>query len=217
MSSKNKVVQEDSEKQKKSALHFSADEGKTLQSEPSGSTTESPNDSNSNGKKEEAPSLEKQLLEAKTEIQNLQNKMAEMNDQFLRKNAELDNFRKRLIRDKEESVKYANTSILTDLMETLDNFERAIEGGKTSDVESFAKGVSMIQSQLLSMLAGKYGLKQMKTIGEEFNPDLHEAISMVASEEHKETQVVLEEVQKGYILADRVLRHAKVVVSKVEE
>lgn len=217
MSSKSKVAQNPSETFEPESEDSIQQETKGNEPQPTKAKAAEPNTQETKKQKSQEPSLADQLKEAQAQIQSLQKKMEEMTDQFLRKNAELDNFRKRLIRDKEEAVKYANSSILTDLIETLDNFERAIEGGKGSNIESFVKGVEMIQSQLLSMLDNKYGLKQMKCVGEEFNPDIHEAISMVVSEDHKDKQVVLQEFQKGYTVADRVLRHAKVVVSKIEE
>lgn len=179
----------------------------------------------SSEKEQEKVAQQKQQQESASPIvEELQNQIAtlkkeaqEASDQLLRRTAELDNFRKRLIRDKEDSIKYANQQILSDLIQIIDNFERAIVSGKEAkDFESFVDGVEMIHSQILSTLDTKYGLKQMESLHQEFDPALHEAIAMVENQEHKEKQIVLEEYQKGYMLSDRVLRPAKVVVSKLD-
>lgn len=157
------------------------------------------------------------IQDLQNQIQELKKSSSEANEQLLRRSAELDNFRKRLIRDKEEAVKFANQQILSDLIQIIDNFERAINSSKeTKDFENFVNGVQMIHSQLLSTLDTKYGLKQMESLNQEFDPSLHEAIAMIEHKEHKEKQIVLEEYQKGYMLSDRILRPAKVVVSKLE-
>lgn len=148
----------------------------------------------------------------------LQEEIASLKDQYLRKSAEFENFRKRLLKDKEESIRYANTRLLTDLLEIIDNFERAITSGETNkDFKTFFDGIGMIENQLTSMLDTKYGLKKMESKGFEFDPQFHEAIAILPSPTESEKQMVLEEVQTGYLLGDRVLRPAKVVVSKTTE
>ena len=146
------------------------------------------------------------------EMAALSAEIADLKDQLLRKQADFENFRKRMIRDREEAVRYANTSLLLDLVEIIDNFERAIKSSEDSrDFDSFHEGVEMIEKQFTSMLDTKYGLKRFESLGEEFDPEKHEAIAAVESEE-ADSQVVLDDFQKGYMLHDRVLRHAKVRV-----
>lgn len=149
----------------------------------------------------------------KEQIQKLENDKAEMKDQFLRKAADFDNFRKRLIRDKEDAVSFANTSLLTDLIDVLDDFERAEEAAKKSkDFETLANGVDLIEKRLMGLLEKKWGLTKYVPVNEAFDPEKHEALMMTESPDVKEATVA-EVFQNGYILHGRVIRHAKVKVS----
>lgn len=142
----------------------------------------------------------------------LEDQVADLNDQLLRKQADFDNFRKRMFREREEAIRYANQRLLSDLVEIIDNFERAIKSSEESkDFESFHKGIELIEKQFLSLLESKWGLTRFESEGEEFDPEKHEAIAVEESTEI-ESQLVAEDYQKGYMLHDRVLRHAKVKV-----
>lgn len=149
----------------------------------------------------------------KDQIQKLEAEKAEMKDQFLRKAADFDNFRKRLIRDKEDAVSFANTSLLTDLIDVLDDFERAEEASrKSKDFETLANGVDLIEKRLMGLLEKKWGLSKYVPLNEPFDPSKHEALMMTESPDVKEATVA-EVFQNGYILHGRVIRHAKVKVS----
>ena len=149
----------------------------------------------------------------KEQIQKLEAEKAEMKDQFLRKAADFDNFRKRLIRDKEDAVSFANTSLLTDLIDVLDDFERAEEAAKKSkDFDTLANGVDLIEKRLMGLLEKKWGLTKYVPVNEAFDPEKHEALMMTESSDVKEPTVA-EVFQNGYILHGRVIRHAKVKVS----
>ena len=149
----------------------------------------------------------------KEQIQKLEAEKAEMKDQFLRKAADFDNFRKRLIRDKEDAVSFANTSLLTDLIDVLDDFERAGEAAKKSkDFDTLANGVELIEKRLMGLLDKKWGLTKYVPVNEPFDPSKHEALMMTESPDVKEATVA-EVFQNGYILHGRVIRHAKVKVS----
>ncbi|QYR20160.1 nucleotide exchange factor GrpE [Paenibacillus sp. sptzw28] len=131
---------------------------------------------------------------------------------FLRAQADFDNFRRRTMKEKEELGQYASMKLIGQLLPVVDNFGRAIEAAKGGgDVESFSKGVDMIFRQLEQVLEQE-GLKPMEAVGQPFNPEFHQAIMQVESEEHEEG-IVIEEVQKGYMLKDKVLRPAMVKVS----
>ncbi|MFC4103998.1 nucleotide exchange factor GrpE [Paenibacillus xanthanilyticus] len=140
-------------------------------------------------------------------------KQAEENQQrYLRAQADFDNFRRRTQKEKEDLARYASEQLIKQLLPVVDNFGRALEASKNGgDAESFAKGVDMIFRQLEQTLESE-GLKPMETVGQPFNPDFHQAIMQVESDEHEEG-IVVEEVQKGYVLKDRVLRPAMVKVS----
>ena len=160
------------------------------------------------------------VQEAKTEpsdaekLASLEAKCRELQDQYLRKAADFDNYRKRMIKEKQEAIDYANSNLLTDLLQILDDFDRAIEAGKKAGEESaaaFMQGVMMIRSGLSSLLESKYGLQYYEAQGQVFNPDIHEAVATNPSTEVTEPTVGAE-LQKGYKLKERILRPAKVMV-----
>lgn len=162
----------------------------------------------------EAPAGEKSELDlANEKIAALEKENAELKDQYLRKAADFENYRKRSIADRQEAVDYANTSLLKDLLDSLDNFDRTVEAAASAtDAKSIADGVTMINKSLVSMLENKYNLTAYGTAGDAFNPDIHEAIGMQEGDvpEEQVSAVYL----KGYKLKDRVIRHAKVMVTK---
>lgn len=142
----------------------------------------------------------------------LEKENADLKDQLLRRAADFDNYRKRMIKEKADTAEYANANLLADLLDSLDNFDRTVEAGATAtDVKSVVEGIKMINSNLVKMLEDKYGLNGYGKEGDEFNPDEHEAIGRMEEDVEKETlkQVYL----KGYKLKDKIIRHAKVMVS----
>ena len=147
----------------------------------------------------------------------LELKLSDMNDQFLRKAADFENFRKRANREKQELVEFANQSLLSDLLPVIDDFERAIKSAETSkDFSVFFDGITMIEKSLSAMLESKWGLKRFDSEGELFDPNRHEAVQMEKSPDVKESKVK-EEFLKGYTLRDRVIRYAMVSVLMPEE
>nr|WP_157059994.1 nucleotide exchange factor GrpE [Saccharibacillus kuerlensis] len=129
-----------------------------------------------------------------------------------RSQADFDNFRKRTIREKEELGKYASSKLISELLPIVDNFGRALDTRpEVEGSESFVKGVEMIYRQFENVLQAE-GLTAMETVGQPFNPEFHQAVMQVESDEHEEG-IVVEELQKGYMLKDKVLRPAMVKVS----
>jgi molecular chaperone GrpE len=150
-----------------------------------------------------------------TRLRELEEENGRLNDLLLRKQADFENFRKRMFREKEDAIKFANSDLLSDLIAIIDDFERAIKSSEESkDFDTFHAGVEMIEKQFTSMLERKYGLKRFESTGEEFNPERHQAISVGELAPEGNSQIVLEDYQKGYLLHDRVLRPAKVKVSQ---
>jgi molecular chaperone GrpE len=148
-----------------------------------------------------------------TDIEDLEAEIADLNDQILRKQADFENFRKRMFREREEAAKFSNSKLLLDLVEIIDNFERAIKSSEESqDFQSFHEGIELIEKQFIGMLESKWGLKRFESEGEPFDPEKHEAIAVDQSGDYPE-QSVVEDFQKGYMLHDRVLRNAKVKVA----
>ncbi len=157
---------------------------------------------------------QEEILKAK--VAELEAANAELKDQMLRRQAELENYRKRLIRDKEEAVQFANESLIRDILGFLDNMERALTAAKNGgDVNALIEGFEMTQNQLLSTLDKNWGLKAIESVGQEFDPSLHEACMMTV-DENLDKETVLEEFQKGYTLHDRVIRPSKVKIGKPE-
>ncbi|GHU83731.1 protein GrpE [Spirochaetia bacterium] len=154
--------------------------------------------------------------EAPESIAALKARLEEANDKNLRKAAEFENFRKRMNREKQDAIDFANQRLLLDLIPVMDDFERAIKAAETSqktaeDFESLYTGISMIEKRLVSQLENKWGLKRFDAAGETFDPNRHEAIMMEKSAEITDP-VVQEDFLKGYTLKDRVVRSAKVKV-----
>ncbi len=137
-------------------------------------------------------------------------------DKLLRLQAEFDNTKKRLEREKQEFVKFAEASLIFELIPIMEDFERALESAnKKNDIKSLKKGIEIIVKHLKNLLA-KRGLKEIETVTKPFDPTLHEALMQEEDEEHPENTIT-EEYQKGYSLGDKVLRHAKVKISKKKD
>lgn len=134
-------------------------------------------------------------------------------ERFIRQTAEVENFKKRALRDKEDAIRYANETLVKELLPIIDNLERAIAHAKGSgNGASLVGGVEMILKGLVDAL-GKYGVSQISAMGQPFDPQLHEAMAQVETDAG-EPNTVLEEHQKGYLLKDRLLRPALVTVAK---
>jgi len=154
-------------------------------------------------------SSDQQGIVAETE----EKKLTALKDKFLRLLAEYDNYRKRASREIEQLSKTANEQLIRELLPILDNLDRASffkNDGTT--LEEYVKGVALIEEQLRDILA-RVGLMPIEVVGKPFDPTLHEAILQIEAKEH-ESGVVTAETQKGYMLSDKVIRHAKVIVSK---
>ena len=163
-------------------------------------------------KPEEGKSEEKELS-PEEKIAELEKQVEDLKNQALYKAAENDNWRKRMMQQKDEAVAYANASLLGDLLDSLDNFDRTLDAAKDAkDAKSIADGIKMVNKNLVTMLESKYGLKSFGKEGDEFNPDEHEAIGRV-EEESAKNETLKQVYLKGYKLNDKIIRHAKVMVS----
>ncbi|MHB1125803.1 MAG: nucleotide exchange factor GrpE [Bacillota bacterium] len=138
----------------------------------------------------------------------------ELLQQFVRLQADFENFRKRSRREQEQIVKFAAEKLIGGLLPVLDNLERALaaSASQTEDLKSFVDGVEMIYRQLMAVLE-REGLQPVSAVGQQFDPQFHEAVMQVSVEEGEENTVV-EELQKGYTLGERVIRPAMVKVAK---
>ena len=149
-----------------------------------------------------------------TEVEKLRAELEDLKDKFIRKVAEFDNFRRRSIKEKMELIQTAGKEVITDLLVVLDDFsgaEKQME--ETENIEQLKEGIKLIYTKFKTQLNAK-GLKPMETMNMEFNPDLHEAITEVPAPTDEQKGKVLDEVEKGYYLNDKIIRYAKVVVGK---
>jgi molecular chaperone GrpE len=140
--------------------------------------------------------------------------LSEMKDKYLRLYAEFDNYRKRTMREREELIKTAAESAIKSMLSTLDDFERAIKAAKSANEDSsILEGILLIYEKMFKTLE-QQGLKIMQSDGEEFNPDLHEALTKVPVPNDELKGKVIETIEKGYYLRDKIIRYAKVVVGQ---
>jgi molecular chaperone GrpE len=148
----------------------------------------------------------------KQRLKESENQAKELEDKLLRVAADFDNFKKRTIREFENLTKFANEDLILKLTDTLDNFQRALDHAKNStDFDNFHHGVKLIYESLMDVLE-KEGLKPIKTVGQKFDPNFHEAISQRESDEFPEG-IIIDEISKGYLLNNRVIKAPKVIVS----
>jgi molecular chaperone GrpE len=151
-------------------------------------------------------------VKLKEEPEKKEKEAAANYDKYLRAVADLENYKKRSIREKTDIIKYGKEELIKDILPFVDSLDRALDHADSSDVQAFKEGIRLIQEQLLSCLK-KHGVEKIDSIGLDFDPNFHEALMQVESEEHAENKVV-NEVQKGYLLNGRLLRPSKVCICK---
>ena len=146
-------------------------------------------------------------------IEEAQKDAAHWKDLAARNQAELDNYRKRMAREKSDAIKFANASLLSELLPVIDSFQMGLSAAINEDPDSIiSKGMEMVQKQLEEFLTSQ-GAVLISSVGQEFDPNLHEAISQESSDEVPSGHVI-SEIRKGFTLNDRLLRAANVIVSK---
>jgi molecular chaperone GrpE len=142
----------------------------------------------------------------------LKQEVAELNDKYLRLFAEFDNFKRRTQKERIDLLQTAGKDIVISLLPVLDDFERAIKSTEnTSEVAPVREGIILVQNKIKGIL-GQKGLKEIESLNTEFNTDLHEAITQIPSPTDEQKGKVVDELEKGYTLNDKVIRFAKVVV-----
>jgi molecular chaperone GrpE len=176
-------------------------------------------DKTENIKKESNDSNEqksKKRKEPKDPLEEALNQAEHWKDIAARNQAELDNYRKRMARDKTDAIKFANGGLLCELLPVIDSFQMGLDAAKLEDSESIiTQGMEMVQKQLEEFLSIQ-GATEISAIGQPFDPNLHEAISQETSDEIPEGNII-SQIRKGYRLHDRLLRAANVIVSKGPE
>ncbi len=162
---------------------------------------------------EEEISADEKLKEAEATIQTLSDKADEMENRYLRLHADFENSRRRARLDLEAAQKYRSQSLATELIQALDNFERALSiQSESEEVNSLRQGLEMVYKNIVEALK-KEGVEAIEAVGKEFDPAYHHAV-MQADDENYGPNIVVEELQKGYVLKDRVLRPSMVKVNQ---
>lgn len=180
---------------------------------------------NSQAENQETPCAEEQLKESRKEkkkkqdkheeeIKELKEKLSESNDKFLRLYSEFDNYRKRTSKERLDLLKTASEEMIVAMLPVLDDFERAMKSMEADEnSRHFREGTELIYNKFKSLLEQK-GLKKMESINQDFNPDIHEAIAQIPAPDENSKGKVIDEVEKGYCLHEKVIRFAKVVVAQ---
>lgn len=147
-----------------------------------------------------------------TDVDRLREENAELQDRLLRLQAELENFRRRTQKEASEAAKYQSLPVIRDLLPGIDNLQRAVDAAQSSgDTQNLIEGVQMVARQFEEVLAA-HSARRIDPTGETFDPNLHEALSQIPSADH-EPMTVLQVVEYGYKINDRIVRPAKVIVS----
>jgi len=165
------------------------------------------------GKKREdapRPASKKELI---ARLDEAEKEASENYERYLRAAAELENYKKRAARDRQDFMKYANENLLRDILPTVDSMERALEQAtEPGDFEAFVDGLRLIRDTVISVL-GKHGATKIDAVGKEFDPNFHEALMQVEGDKERDNTVA-EEFETGYLLNGRLLRPSKVSISK---
>ena len=173
---------------------------------------ENKEDANEENKKDNNENEENELNK---KIEELKNQNADLKDKYIRAVAEMENIRKRATKEKIDTIKRANKDLLLSLLNFMDNFERAIKAGENNnDIQNseYYKGIELIHKQFIDFIHDN-GVEEIECLGEEFNPNLHEALTVIEVPDCEHEKIV-EVYAKGYKLNDELLRTAKVIVGK---
>lgn len=172
------------------------------------------NDTPKEDKKKKKSKKRSKEEDLKEELEETKIQLAEQKDKFLRLFAEFDNYKKRTAKERIDLIKTAGQDVVTDMLSVIDDFDRALKATTASnDADAAKKGFELIHEKLLNLLGNK-GLKAMESIGKDFDADFHEAITEIPAPSDEQKGKVVDVVEKGYTLNDKIIRYAKVVVGK---
>lgn len=184
------------------------EEEKDIQSD--NMSSEEPNVTDNSSDKED----DSKDIDSKSEQIDWEQKYLQMNDTYLRLNAEFDNYRKRTLKEKTDLLKTASEKVILDIIPVVDDFERAIENlAKTENGEALLEGIKLIHAKFLNTLA-KHNVKEVEAIGELFDVEKHEAITTVPASKEEDKDKIIDCIQKGYSMGDKIIRFPKVIVAK---
>lgn len=158
-----------------------------------------------------ADDYSREFEDLKKKLEEKEKEAAANYDKYLRAVADFDNYKKRASRDKADAIKFGNEEIIKDILPFMDSLDRALEHD-TGDIQAFKDGVTLIQDQLLCCLK-KHGVERIDAAGKDFDPNFHEALMQVESDQHDDNKIV-SEMEKGYLLNGRLIRPSRVCVCK---
>ncbi|MFB6257238.1 MAG: nucleotide exchange factor GrpE [Flavobacteriales bacterium] len=219
------AVNEDKAKQEEEEKQAQSQEGEQDQAKQGSTQKESDKDADQveeqeteNDEQSEASEEEEEASSADERVKQLEKQLEDLNEKHLRLFSEFDNFKKRTKKEKSELIKSAGEDVIGELLPVLDDFERAIASNQEVEaegeqVEQLKNGFELIYNKMKKTLEDK-GLQEMEAEWEEFNTDRHEAMTRMPVEDEEQKGKVVEVVQKGYYLNEKVLRYAKVVVGQ---
>lgn len=163
---------------------------------------------------EETDDILSEEEEQTQELEKLQDEYNTLNDKYLRLNAEFDNFRKRTIREKAELIKSGGERVLTEIITLVDDFERALASmNDAKDKSALLEGMELIYSKFIQFIE-QHGVKEIEVIGKEFDPEHSEAVTTIPTEDESQKGMVIDCIQKGYKLNDKIIRYPKVIVGE---
>ncbi len=163
---------------------------------------------------ENMESTHEESIEAGNELEVMKKELDEQKEKFIRLYADFDNFKRRNAKERVELIQTAGREVIQSMLEVLDDCERAEKQmNQSEDLKQIREGIGLVFTKFRNALQSK-GLKEMKSVGEEFNPDFHEAITEIPVPDEKMKGRVVDEVEKGYTLNDKIIRFSKVVVGK---
>lgn len=153
-------------------------------------------------------------LDLPQQVEQLTKKLDDLNDSYLRLHAEYDNFRKRTLKEKTELIKSGGERVLLDIVTLVDDFERALESlNKTDDKKGIVEGIDLIYTKFINFLK-QHGVKEIETADQPFDPDRFEAVTTIPVEEESRKGLVVDCIQKGYEMNDKIIRYPKVIVGE---
>lgn len=167
---------------------------------------------NINKSVEENPTIQEDIVESISEEEKLKNEVAQLNEKFVRLYAEFDNFKRRTQKERTELLQTAGKEMIVAMLPVLDDFERAEKAlDNSTEISAVKEGLDLVHQKLKNILSQK-GLKEMNAIGETFDADIHEAITNIPAPSETDKGKVVDQMEKGYLLNDKVIRYAKVIV-----
>jgi molecular chaperone GrpE len=166
---------------------------------------------NESEEKKDAKDNNKDIDDLKSKLEETEKEAAANYDKYLRAIADLENYKKRAVKEKADIIKFGKEDIIRDILPFMDSIDRALEHDN-GDIQAFKDGVALIQDQLLCCLK-KHGVEKIEAAGQDFDPNFHEALMQMESDQHEDNKVV-SEMEKGYLLNGRLLRPSRVCVCK---